>query len=578
MKDDIVRTIKESVDIVDLISSYVNLERKSDKYYGLCPFHNESKPSFTVDQEKGFYYCFGCQRGGDLIKFVESIENMEFMEAVHFICEKYNIKVNKEWKKSKKDINYLFEINRKALQVFFSNLLNTKEGQKAIAYIKARGILQKTVDDFSLGYSMDSWNSLYNILHSEYTDAELETSGLFKKNDRGYLYDAYRNRVIFPIRDIHGRVIGFGGRIIGDGEKEAKYINSPKTDLYEKGKNLYGLDITRKEISRLGSAVLVEGYLDAISVYQAGIRNVCACLGTALTESQIKLLKRYCKIFYICFDSDSAGVKSALSNFDLFQEYEIDSYYIDIRPSKDPDEFIKKFGADAFSERMKESLSLEDIVIRKYMDSIVSDKKSLDKGLFMDTMARLLSIKDYIKRYKYFEELASLLNTSSDSMLREYKRTARFRNIKGRPARSDHTDEPVIPQKEIKVLKALFLMTREEMDYFQESLYEIISLNSPIRVLFRNVYDSGKNATFSELKEKIPFMDEKIAGIIVRIEQELENISEEGKMELKESIFLKLLKAKLGILQKKISSESDKKVLEDLLKEKIELKRRLLKT
>lgn len=578
MKDDIVRIIKEYVDIVDLVSSYVNLEKRSDKFYGLCPFHNESKPSFTVDQQRGFYYCFGCQKGGDMIKFVESMENMDFIQAVNFICEKYGIKVNKEWKKSKKGINYLYKVNQTAMQAFFTNLCNTKEGQKAIGYLKKREITQKTIDEFSLGYSMESWNSLYNMLHAEYADNMLEVSGLFKKNDRGYLYDAYRNRVIFPIKDIHGRVIGFGGRIIDDSSQEAKYINSPKTSVYEKGRNLYGLDITRKYITRENSAILVEGYLDALALFQAGVKNVCACLGTALTELQVQLLKRYCMKFYICFDSDSAGVKSALSNFDIFQKYEIDTFYIDITPAKDPDEFIKDYGAQAFRERIQEAPSLEEIVIKRYIKSITEDKKSLDKELFMDTMARLLSIRDYIKRYKYFEELASLLNTRSDSMLREYKRNLRSRNIRKGPEKGDQPESFNVPQSEIKVLKALMLMTRDEIQYFQESIDGIISLNSPAKPLFEFILASKDENIIAGLKDSITFFDEKAAGLIIRNEQELEALSGDGKKELKKDIVLKLLNARLGILQAKISSESDKEMLESLIRDKIDIKRRILKT
>lgn len=573
---DIVKTIKDSVDIVDLISSYVNLESKAGKFMGLCPFHNESKPSFTVDHEKGFFYCFGCQKGGDLIKFIEFMENMQFNDALDFICEKYDIKVKKKWIKNKKDINYLYKINQIAAQLFFSNLHKSKEGLKAIEYLKKRGIGNSVIEDFTIGYSLDSWNALYTHLSRHFPDSELSATGLFKKNERQYLYDAYRGRIMFPIRDIHNRIIGFGGRIIKDNAKEAKYINSPKTPVFEKGKNLFSIDLARKHISRLNYAVLVEGYLDAVSLFQAGFKNTVACLGTALTEQQVKLLKRYCKKLYICFDSDTAGIKSALSNYDLFQNYELDTFYIDISPSKDPDEFVKEFGEDAFMKRIENASAMEDIVIERYISETTEDKKSLDKSKFMDTVARLLSIKDHIKRYKYFEELASLLNTNSSAIIKEYERAIKAKKTKISQKNKSQNNGFAVSQNEIKILKALLLMTREEITYFQESLYGIIPLNSSIRSLLDYLAPDDQRDIGTVLRDRITYMDPYLSGIIIKTEGELDELSEDGRKELKESIIDKLNNAKLEMLQGQINNARDDETLEKLLKEKIALKRRLL--
>ena len=367
ISDDTIEKITESNDIVDVISEYIEVKRTGANYKALCPFHNEKTPSFVISQEKQIYNCFGCGEGGDVIRFVMKYENIDFVEAVKILAERANIELDeKNFKKDskerdKKEIYY--KINREAALYFYNTL---KNNSKAYNYLKSRGIDGKIVNTFGLGYSNEKWGDLLNHLKGKgYKIEDIEKVGLIieRKDKNGY-YDRFRDRIMFPIIDTKNRVIGFGGRVIGN-EQQPKYLNSPETPVFSKGHNLYALN-TAKKNSRGKRLLLVEGYMDVISLYSQGVDYCVASLGTALTENQVKLLKRYSDKLYICYDSDNAGQNATNKAIDIFKKNGIDSNVVLLPEGKDPDEYIKKHNKESFEKLLEGSLSFIEYKIYSY--------------------------------------------------------------------------------------------------------------------------------------------------------------------------------------------------------------------
>ena len=338
-------------DIVDIISGYIKLKKNGSSYVGLCPFHNEKSPSFSVSPGKQLYHCFGCGVGGNVITFVMEYENYTFLEAVKYLADKAGMQLpetsySEEEKKNRDLKAKLLEINKIAATYYYHQL-KAENGKIGLSYLQKRGLSDTTINRFGLGYAGQTGNALYQYLKSKgYDDALLKETGLFTY-ERG-IYDKFWNRVMFPIMDINYKVIGFGGRVMGDAKP--KYLNSPETKLFDKSRNLYGLNAAR--ISRKSNMIICEGYMDVISLHQAGFTQAVASLGTALTLGQAALMKRYTDNVLITYDSDAAGVKAALRAIPILKEAGLTTKVINMQPYKDPDEFIKALGAEAFQERI----------------------------------------------------------------------------------------------------------------------------------------------------------------------------------------------------------------------------------
>ncbi|MBR7057205.1 MAG: DNA primase, partial [Stomatobaculum sp.] len=351
--DDIIEEVRSRNDIVDVISTYVNLKRKGSSYFGLCPFHNEKTGSFSVSPGKQMYYCFGCGAGGNVISFIMQYENLTFPEAVQALAKRSGISLPEQEyteadRKEKSLKDTLLEINKTAATHFF-HLLRTPEGRIAYEYLHGkRKLSDETIRRFGLGYSSKRPGELYRFLKSRgYGDDMLKQSGLVTIEERG-ARDKFWNRAMFPIMDANSRVIGFGGRVMGDGEP--KYLNSPETKLFDKSRNLYGLNYARS--SRKDYFLLCEGYLDVISLHQAGFTNAVASLGTALTAQHCLMLKRYVKQVVLTYDSDGAGVNAARRAIPLLKEAGITAKILSMKPYKDPDEFINALGAEEYQKRI----------------------------------------------------------------------------------------------------------------------------------------------------------------------------------------------------------------------------------
>lgn len=353
---DAVEELKSQIDIVDVIGRSVQLKRAGANYKGLCPFHNEKTPSFIVSPQKQIFTCFGgCGASGDVVSFVKRYYNLDFNEAVEKLANEHGITIQKNVHNDDREKYY--EVNREAARFFYKNLTEGKN--PGYSYIAGRGIEDRTIKKFGLGYAPDSWDALYNHFKAKGVDEKILVElGLLSEKDGKY-FDKFRNRVIFPIINTAGKVIGFGGRALSD-QQMPKYLNSPENKVFQKKNNLYALNITRQDIGKEGMAIIVEGYMDVISLYQNGVTNVAASLGTALTENQAKLVNRYTKNVVLSYDADAAGQKAALRGIDVLKGENCKVKVLHVTDGKDPDEYVKKNGKEAFMKLITKALSYTD--------------------------------------------------------------------------------------------------------------------------------------------------------------------------------------------------------------------------
>lgn len=404
--EEVVEEVRTRNDIVDVISGYVKLQKKGSNYFGLCPFHNEKSPSFSVSPQKQMYYCFGCGAGGNVITFVMEYENYTFPEALKVLADRAGVKLpeveySKEERARADKRSTLLDINKLAANYFYYQL-QQPQGKLGYDYFKNRGLTDDTIRRFGLGFANKTSSDLYQYLKSKgYKDDILKDTGLITMEERG-TYDKFWNRVIFPILDVNNRVIGFGGRVMGDGTP--KYLNSPETMVFDKSRNLYGLNYART--SREKYILACEGYMDVIALHQAGFTNAVASLGTAFTAQHAALLKRYTDTVILTYDSDGAGVKAALRAIPILKEVGISTKVLNMRPYKDPDDFIKNMGAEAFQERIEQSqnsfLYEIDVLKREYQ---LEDPEQKTK--FYNAAARkLLEFPEALERDNYIHAVA----------------------------------------------------------------------------------------------------------------------------------------------------------------------------
>lgn len=415
--DEIIEEVRSKNDIVDVISSYVKLQKKGSSYFGLCPFHNEKSPSFSVSREKQMYYCFGCGAGGNVFTFLMEYENYSFQEALKYLADRAGVDLpeaeySKEARERADQKAILLEINKVAAQYFYVQL-KSPQGAHALSYLKDRGLSDEMIHSFGLGYSNKYSNDLYQYLKSKgYRDELIVKAGLVTVDERYGASDKFWNRVMFPIMDSNSRVIGFGGRVMGDAKP--KYLNSPETMIFDKSRNLYGLNRARS--SRKPYFLLCEGYMDVISLHQAGFSNAVASLGTALTPGHAALIKRYVKEVYLTYDSDEAGTKAALRAIPILKDVGITARIIRMEPYKDPDEFIKNLGAEAFEERIHKArngfmFGLE--ILERDYDLTTPEGKT---DFMKEAAKRLAQFDEEIERSNYIEAVAKAYHVGFEEL------------------------------------------------------------------------------------------------------------------------------------------------------------------
>lgn len=456
--EDLVEEVRSKNDIVDVISGYVRLQKKGSSYFGLCPFHNEKSPSFSVSRDKQMFYCFGCGKGGNVFTFLMDYENFSFPEALKVLADRAGVELPQmdysREAKEKADLRAtLLEINKEAAKYFYVQL-KSPQGERAHRYLTDRKLSEETITAFGLGYSNKYSDDLYRYLREKgYAEDLIRQAGLISTDEKQGVYDKFWNRVMFPIMDINSRVIGFGGRVMGDAKP--KYLNSPETPIFDKSRNLYGLN--RARTSRKPYFLVCEGYMDVIALHQAGFTNAVASLGTALTSGHASLIKRYVNEVYLTYDSDEAGTKAALRAVPILKEAGITARVIRMEPYKDPDEFIKNRGAEAFEERIGKArngflFSLE--ILQKDYDMNTPEGKT---EFFREVARRLVDFEDELERNNYIEAVAGEYKISADSLVKLVKKTA-IRAGMARPAIRPKTTMQKEKQKEDGVKKSQKLL------------------------------------------------------------------------------------------------------------------------
>ena len=515
---DLIDEVKNRCDIVSVISQYINLKSSGSNYSGLCPFHNEKTGSFHVNQKKQIYKCFGCGEGGDVINFVMKLENLDFIDAIKLLAQKNGIEFKTNLSEADKakmeSIKLMQDIHLQAARFYFANL--TKSKNAGYDYLKRRGLSDKTIKKFGLGYSIYSWNnSLMDYLLSiGYEKKDLVKSGLVthKEDDNKY-YDRFRNRVMFPIFDYRGNVIGFGGRVLDD--SLPKYLNSPDSLIFNKRFNLYGLNYAKKSIKN-DTLILVEGYMDLISLYEHGIENVVATLGTALTNEQGKLIKRYASTAIISYDSDEAGIKATLRAIDILRGQNINVKILNLKDCKDPDDFIKKYKKEGFLQALEDSVShiifqinilkrkfdfSKDENLIKFAKEVASIIKSLsspvEKDYYIKYVSKEFNISlDALKEEVFGKRFNNSKKSYKNFVKTEQKPIEKIKNIENGEKFVEETFIRLLMEN--KELRLIALLKISEEDFLINDSKEIFNLIIKNKELDKITIDKIKSLNISE--------------------------------------------------------------------------------
>ena len=514
---DLIDEVKNRCDIVSVISQYINLKSSGSNYSGLCPFHNEKTGSFHVNQKKQIYKCFGCGEGGDVINFVMKIENLDFIDAIKLLAQKNGIEFKTNLSEADKakmeSIKLMQDIHLQAARFYFANL--TKSKNAGYDYLKRRGLSDKTIKKFGLGYSIYSWNSLMDYLLSiGYEKKDLVKSGLVthKEDDNKY-YDRFRNRVMFPIFDYRGNVIGFGGRVLDD--SLPKYLNSPDSLIFNKRFNLYGLNYAKKSIKN-DTLILVEGYMDLISLYEHGIENVVATLGTALTNEQGKLIKRYASTAIISYDSDEAGIKATLRAIDILRAQNINVKILNMKDCKDTDDFIKKYKKEGFLQALEDSVShiifqinilkrkfdfSKDENLIKFAKEVASIIKSLsspvEKDYYIKYVSKEFNISlDALKEEVFGKRFNNSKKSYKNFVKTEQKPIEKIKNIENGEKFVEETFIRLLMEN--KELRLIALLKISEEDFLINDSKEIFNLIIKNKELDKITIDKIKSLNISE--------------------------------------------------------------------------------
>ncbi len=423
-EEKIISDVKENNEIVAVISEYVDLKQRGKTFIGLCPFHSEKTPSFTVSREKQLFHCFGCGAGGDVLTFIMRIENLTFGPALRFLAERANISLPElqlppGMQKKKEERERLYRINAYATAFYRKILWETKTGEKAVAYLEARGISRATAEKFSLGYAPPQWTGLVGLFRKKGISLnEAEKAGLVCGGEEGF-YDRFRDRLLFPITNLRGQIIGFGGRLLGDGQP--KYLNSPETILFQKSRSLYGLKEAREGIRRQGHVIVVEGYMDVLQAHQQGVDEVVASLGTALTIDQVKLLKRHSEQVIIAYDADAAGAAATIRGLDLLAEAGVGVRVVRLPAGEDPDSILKREGAAVFRRYVGESVDLFTFKLAYILENEEITTPAGKARAAQRIFPILAQVKNGIIREAYLKQTAAAVGISEAAIYDQWR-------------------------------------------------------------------------------------------------------------------------------------------------------------
>lgn len=506
----IIDKIKEENDIVDVISEVVKLKRSGRNYTGLCPFHSEKTPSFSVSSDKQIFKCFGCGEAGNVVSFVMKYRNMSYVDALKYLADRANIVMEEQGvsRKAHDKKERLYSLNKEVARYFFNNLNKYPKGKN---YFLKRGISEKTLRSFGLGYSLDSWNSVLYTFKNKYGEDILREAGLVIRNENGRVYDRFRNRVMFPVFDYKGRVIGFGGRVLDD--SKPKYLNSPETAVFKKGTNLYGLNFAIKN-NPGRTFIIVEGYMDVIALHQYGITNVVASLGTALTSNQARLLKRYSDKVIISYDADLAGQMATLRGLEILRTNGFDVRVLTVPNGKDPDQFIRNNGKSAFLKLADSALPLIDYRLNKAKDNIDFSNRNMVIQ-YARRVTEILGNLDSIEKDVYIKKISEETQITENALydlLNEniQKASNNYQNVNtSEEFRQKSYIEPAYIKAERSILKLLL----EAPDYFEYILTHISYENFITKQHIQLYKFILETKDISNLEEKKKYVESKCNNI-----------------------------------------------------------------
>lgn len=494
--EDTVQRIKSESDIVSIISEFVNLKKSGKDFKGLCPFHQEKTPSFFVIPSKQFYHCFGCGKGGNVINFIMDHERLEYPEALRFLARKAGIEIPRTDPGSS-DIERVYEALSFAERFFNNRLLTAKDGRPALDYLQSRGINADIIKQFGLGYAPDSWDALLKAASGQKIQAAvLERAGLVKRKQG--LYDHFRKRIMIPIRNLSGKCVAFGGRIL-PGDEGAKYINSPETDVYKKSRILYGFDISKNSVREKNEAIVVEGYFDLISLYKAGINNVVAASGTGFTPEQASLLSRFCERAVLMYDPDSAGIKAAFRACGVLYNAGLEPRLIRLPKGSDPDGYIRKYGAGKLAKVISEADDIFDFVIKGLKGKISDQTVAMQKKIIAKIVELVEPIDDHQTRAIIYEKIYSRLGVDIKSLAPgEGKRHAGV---------TDRLDDVGVKKDNFENTFLAIIISHPELygeclDRVDSSLFSE-SDNARIFEIIGKIHSSGREISISNLFDEI---------------------------------------------------------------------------
>ena len=583
INDNVLDEIRDRADIVDLIGEYVDLKRSGSNYMGLCPFHSEKTPSFSVSPSKSIFKCFGCGVGGDVITFVMKRENLSFPEAVEFLADKYNVRLEvykDENKEAREKRNRLYEINREAGLHF---LKNYEASQKTQLYLKNRMLSDKTIRSYGIGYSKDSWTDLYDHLTKMgYREDELLELNLISKSKNGNYIDRFRDRVMFPIINRNNRIIGFGARAFGD--EKPKYLNSRETPIFHKGSNVFNINIISRESSR-ERIILVEGYMDVISLYNSGINYSVASLGTSLTIDQANIIKKMARDIYICYDSDSAGINATSRAIDIFLQASVKPKIIELEGGLDPDDFIKKYGVEGFENKIKSAISYIEFKIKKLKENFnLEDSEGLS-NFTIESSKILSSIKNPIERDIFVKDFSRKYNIS-------YTAIENYINYLNRNKLKEANREKFKVKKNTNVVKSNKARAQEELlsyslldndiyKYIRNKIEVFYFTNAMTRAVFEEIprlYEEEMEVRdFLSLLESNRLIDKEFVENILSIINDI-HVNDKIVDELINTIegnYLRDRKNKILENIEKLQGEENKNLLLEALKELQEINLKL---
>ncbi|HCY76561.1 MAG TPA: DNA primase [Ignavibacteriales bacterium] len=530
-----IEEIRNSVSIVDVISEYVQLRKRGKNFIGLCPFHSEKTPSFTVTEEKQIFHCFGCHAGGNVYKFLMDYKKISFIEAVQEIAQQQGIEISYDdegFNEKQSEQEILYDINTEAARYFSNNLLNDSEGEIARNYFQKRNLKVQTMRSFGLGYAHNGWENLVNFLKEKNIDLEKALQlGLIGRNNDGRVYDKLAGRIIFPIFSPNGRVVAFAGRKLREDDSGGKYINSPESIIYIKGRILYGLSHAKDDIRKLDKAIIVEGYMDLISLYQAGVKNVVAVSGTALTDDQVQLLSRYTKNVVLLFDADAAGIKASMRSIEILLKRDFDVKISTLPQGEDPDSYVTKFGKDAFDEIIKRAENFLEYQTAYYETEGMFDDPTKMAEAIRELVKPIALVDDELKRNilmrtiaKKFNLREKLLETELDKALDFQKKQNRIqaqRIFKKEEAQQESlipsekkTIPPYFYNTERELIRLLFENNEEIIGLITYNIHEEDILVDIHRKIFDKVYFEYENRGSINPADLISLFDDEVQSYL----------------------------------------------------------------